>query len=366
MKKEQEKKPQSRPKTYRISRKEREYFMSNMAILMKAAVPIGEALESMRETLPRSGALAKALKQIVADIDQGISLSDALERSGIVPKQTLTMVRFGEKSGKLASNLAVAAEQERKQNIFRSKVRSAMMYPSFVFVVIIVVGLGIAWFLLPKLAVTFTQMKIELPLISKIFLGFGQFLGTNGLWFVPTFLVSFFAAIYFVFFAPGTRNIGQYILRHTPGISRLIQEIEIARFGYLFGTLLAAGVSVVESLELLRDATTHSSYKKLYNYLAHSLREGYSIKASLANYKPTRTLLPVAVQQMIIAAERSGQLAETLESIGDVYSQKADMTTENLEIIIEPIMLVIVAAGVLSVAVSVIIPIYSLVGNLGG
>jgi type II secretory pathway component PulF len=255
---------QHRIKTYRISRKEREYFMTNLAILMKASVPIGEALSSMMETLSKSSVLHKALAQIIADIDQGVSLSDALERSGIVPKQTLTMVRFGEKSGKLASNLQVAAEQERKQNIFRSKVRSAMMYPSFVFVVIIVVGLSIAWFLLPKLAVTFTQMKIELPLISKVFLGFGQFLGTNGIWFVPTFLVSLFAMIYIVFFAPGTKSIGQFILRHTPGISRLIQEIEIARFGYLFGTLLSAGVSVVESLELLRDATTHTSYKKLY------------------------------------------------------------------------------------------------------
>lgn len=366
MKKQQEKNTPPRPKTYRISRKEREYFMTNLAILMKAAVPIGEALVSMQETLPRGSALAKALKQIVGDIDQGISLSDALERSGIVPKQTLTMVRFGEKSGKLASNLQVAAEQERKQNVFRSKVRSAMMYPSFVFVVIIVVGLGIAWFLLPKLAATFTQMKIELPLISKIFLGFGQFLGANGVWFVPSFLVGLFTIIYLTFFAPGTKNIGQFLLRHTPGISRLIQEIEIARFGYLFGTLLSAGVSVVESLELLRDATTHASYKKLYNYLSQSLREGYSIKASLANYPHTRKLLPVAVQQMIIAAERSGQLAETLSDIGDVYNQKADITTENLEIIIEPIMLVIVASGVLSVAIAVIIPVYSLVGNLGG
>lgn len=331
---------------------------------MKAAVPIGEALDSMTESLSKSSSLHKALRQIGEDIDQGISLAEALDRSGIVTAQTLTMIRFGEKSGRLAENLEVAAKQEHKQNIFRSKVRSAMMYPSFVFVMIIVVGLGIAWFLLPKLAATFSQMKIELPLISKIFLGFGQFLGQNGTWFVPVFLCILFVTLYVVFFAPGTRMIGQFILRHTPGIGRLVKEIEIARFGYLFGTLLGAGVSVVDALELLRDASTNRSYRKLYVYLARSLKEGYSLKKSLASYPQAQKLIPSEVRQMIIAAERSGSLADTLVDIGDVYSEKADITTDNLEIIIEPIMLVIVAVGVLGVAVSVIIPIYSLVGNL--
>lgn len=353
-------------KKYHISSKDREYFTSNLSILMKAAVPIGEALQSLGETTRKGSNLQKALLQMEKDIDQGISLADALDRCGIVSTQTLTMVKFGEQSGRLAENLSVAAKQEQKQNIFRSKVRSAMLYPTFVLSMVLVVGLGVSWFLLPRLANTFAQLKVDLPLISKIFIGFGQFLGQNGVWFVPVFLIGMFTLGYILFFAPGTRRVGQFLLLHTPGIGRLIREVEIARFGYLFGTLLGAGVGVIESLELLYDSSSNPRYKKLYRYLRDSFKDGYSLKASLRKYKGINGIIPPAVQQMVIAGERSGSLAETLVEVGDIYGEKADITTDNLEVIIEPFMLVIVAGGVLGVAVAVILPIYSLVGNLGG
>jgi type IV pilus assembly protein PilC len=96
-----------------------------------------------------------------------------------------------------------------------------------------------------------------------------------------------------------------------------------------------------------------------------SFEDGYSFKASFAQYKSTKVMLPPAVQQMIVAGERSGALPETLMSVGTIYEAKADTSTQNLETVLEPILLVIVWLGVLGVAVSVILPIYSLVGGLG-
>jgi len=350
-------------KPFHIRAKEREYFTANLALLLKAAVPVGEALESFNET-SRSSQLKKALNRMKIDIDEGFPLWQALQRSGVVSNQTLALVRLGEQSGNLIQNMQVAAQQEEKQRIFRSKVRSALLYPTFVLSMTLIVGLGVAWFLLPRLAETFSQLNVSLPAISKVFIDFGLLLKTHGLWLVPLSFVVVFITGYIVFGAPKTRSIGQRLLFHIPGISRLLHEVEIARFGYLLGSLLQAGLSITQAFELLQAATSAPQYKKLYAYLQRSFEDGYSFRTSLSTYKHSAKLVPPAVQQMIIAGERSGALPETLTSIGEIYTEKADISTQNLETILEPILLVMVWLGVMGVAVAVILPIYSLVGGL--
>ena len=348
---------------YHLAHKDREYFTTNMAMLLGAAVPVGDIFSSLAET-SRSKTLKKALLQMQNDVEDGLPLWKALERSGIAPMQTLALVQLGEESGDLVQNLKVAAQQEEKQRTFRSKVRSALLYPLFVVSLTVIVGIGVSWFLLPKLAQTFAQLKVELPLISQILINFGVFLQTSGYWAVPAAIFGTLFMIYILFSAPPTKHLGQRLLMHIPGVSRLMHEIETARFGYLLGTLLEAGLSVTEALKLMQKSTGVPAYRKLYAYLYNSFDEGYGFNTSMPKYKKTQKLLSPAVQQMIIAGERSGSLPDTLKNIGQTYEQKADISTQNLETILEPILLIIVWFGVLAVAIAVILPIYSLVGNL--
>lgn len=348
---------------YHIPFKEREYFSENLALLLKSAVPIGEAIDSLAITT-NNRAMKKALAAMQADIEAGFSLANALERSGVVGTQTLALVRLGEQSGRLVENLQLAAEQEEKRHIFRSKVRSALIYPTFVIGLTIIVGLGVAWFLLPRLSDTFTQLNVSLPLISRLMIQFGVFLQQHGLIAVPAFFAGCLAIGYFLFAFQPTKGLGQRLLFKTPGIGRLMREVEIAQFGYLLGTLLTAGLPITEAIRLLAGASTSLRYQKFYLYLAEALGDGYSFKESLARYRRSRKLLPPAVQQMVIAGEHSGSLSDVLSTVGRTYEQKADATTRNLEAIIEPILLIIVWIGVMLVAVAVIVPIYSLVGGL--
>ena len=349
---------------YHVSAKYRDYFTSNLALLLNASVPVQEALTSLQET-SKSKELKGALEQMKHDIDEGIALWKAMERSGIVSTQTLALVQLGEQSGKLIQNLKVAAKQEAKQRIFHSKVRSALLYPSFVLGLTLIIGIGVAWFLLPKLAETFSQLNVALPPISQVFIGIGLFLKTNGLWAVPAGLATVGCIGYILFGYPKTRSLGQRLVFHIPGISKLMYEVEIARFGYLLGTLLDAGLSVTESLDSMGRATPAPRYQKLYRYLRSAIEDGYSFKSSLLRYRHVNTVLPPPVQQMLIAGERSGSLPETLLSIGAIYEEKADVSTTNLEAILEPILLIIVWLGVMGVAVAVILQIYSLIGGLG-
>lgn len=351
-------------KRYHISSKDREYFTGNLAILLQSGVSVSEGLTSLVQT-SSANQFKLAIQQIQRDIDEGMALWKALDRSGIVSAQTLALVQLGEQSGNLVQNLMVAAKQEEKQRIFRSKVRSALIYPSFVLSLTAIIGLGVAWFLLPKLAETFNNLQVELPYISQLFIGFGVFLRDEGLWAVPVGVVVTLVIVYVLFFAPKTRVIGQNILFHTPGISRLMYEVEIARFGYLLGTLLNAGLSVMQALELLGRATTAVRYQALYAHLHDSFENGYSFRNSLPSYKRSQKLIPPAVQQMVIAGEQSGALPETLARVGEIYEEKADISTSNLEAMIEPLLLLVVWVGVIGVAVAVILPIYSLVGSAG-
>jgi type II secretory pathway component PulF len=353
----------ARPHKVHVPRKEREYFTENLALLLKSAVPVSGALESLANST-NNKSMKKALARLGVDIEAGFSLADALERSGITEDQTLALVRLGEASGHLVDNLQLAAQQEEKRHVFHAKVRSALIYPAFVLGLTLIVGLGVAWFLLPRLAGTFSQLNVKLPLISKLMIHFGTFLKLHGVIAVPTFLALCVLTGYILFVAPRTKAIGQRFLLTMPGVGRLIREVEISQFGYLLGTLLEAGLSVTQAMNLLATASAVPPYQKFYHYLGQSLNDGYGFKDSLGQYEKSRKLLPPAVQQMIIAGERSGSLPEVLLTIGRTYEQKSDVTTASLEVIIEPILLVIVWLGVLLVAIAVIVPIYSLVGGL--
>lgn len=353
-------------KRYRVLHipfKEREYFTENLALLLKAAVPIGEALDSLSAGV-RSRPLKKALANIQTDIDAGYNLAEALKRARIVSEQTLTLIQLGEASGNLVENLQIAAQQESKRQAFAAKVRSAFIYPSFVIVLTIVIGLAVAWFLLPRLSMTFAQLHVTLPPISRVMLDFGLFLRDYGIIAVPAFFGAVFLLLYILFGAPYTKVIGRRLLLHVPGVGRLLKEIEIAQFGYLLGTLIEAGLPITQALQLLADTTTSPAYKKLYRHLGESISDGNTFKQSLSDHRRSTKLIPIAVQQMIAAGERSGSLPDVLKSVGNTYEEKSNTTTENLETIIEPILLVTVAGGVLLVAVAVILPIYSLIGSL--
>lgn len=349
---------------YHIRFKDREYFTENITLLLKSAVPIGDALESLSRTT-KNRSMKQALAQMSRDIDAGYSLADAMDRAGIVSHQTLALARLGEASGHLIQNLEIAAQQEEKQHMFRSKVRSALLYPAFVLTLTFVIGLGVAWFLLPRLAETFSQLQVQLPAISQILINFGVFLKNYGAIVVPIVVGAVFLLGLIIFTAPKTKVIGQRLLLSIPGVGRLMREIEISQFGYLLGTLLQAGLSVTQSVQLLASASSLRSYQRFYEFLAKALDDGHSFKEVFSMRPESSKLLPPAVQQMVIAGESSGSLPEVLLTTGRTYEQKSDITTNNLEVIIEPVLLVFVSVGVLLVAVAVLIPIYSLVGGLG-
>ncbi|MFA6588620.1 MAG: type II secretion system F family protein [Patescibacteria group bacterium] len=342
--------------------KDREYVLENLAMLLSAGMDVLSALDSLKHEIG-SSKMKKILAELEFKISDGSALWRALEPSKLLPSYMLSLVRTGEESGRLTENLKVLVNQQVKDREFKSKLKSAMVYPGIVFGLTVVIGLGVAWFILPKLSVVFASLNQTMPWITKVFINFGSTLKTNGVFIVPAIIILLVFLVYILFINYKTKHLGQEVFFHFPGIRRLIQEVEISRFGFILGTLLDSGIPVIESINSLRQATTLVAYQKFYEHIKHNIEQGNSFKTSFETFKGSRRLLPSPYQQLIVSGEKSGRLSESLQYIGKIFDNKIENSSKNIAVILEPVLLVIVWLGVVAVAVAVILPIYNMLGN---
>ncbi len=343
--------------------KERIYLIMNLGLLISSGMTIINAVESIEKEI-KSPLLKKLLKQVRLNLDEGMPLWKALEETNLFNPYAISLVRIGEESGRLSENLKLIAEQSSKDREFKSKIKGALMYPIFVLSLTFILGVLVAWFVLPKLAIVFKQMQVELPFLTKMLIKLGVFLKEYGAIVLPILGLVFFIVIYFLFINNKTKFIGQSILFLMPGLTDFIKDVEIARFTYLLATLLDAGLPITIALDSLHKSTTFPKYKRFYKYLFESIEDGNSFQKTFANYKRINKLLPISVQQLIIAGEQSGNLVEVLTKINQAFERKTEHLTKNFTAILEPILLIIVWIGVVTVALAIIMPIYSLVGNM--
>ena len=200
----------------------KEAVIESLSFLVSSGMPIAESLRSIELELPNSF-MKKIVIETRKNVEDGMSLSAAFLETGIFNAHSISLIKNGEDSGTLAQNLHVIAEQYAKNEVFKSRLQSALMYPIIVVVVTMIVGLGVAWFVLPKLATVFNQLQVKLPLITKIFIGFGEFLNQYGTTVIPIVILVAVVAIYFLFYNKQTIFIGQIIFFSLPGVSKLIK-----------------------------------------------------------------------------------------------------------------------------------------------
>lgn len=345
-----------------VSRESKEYFVENLSMLIASGVSIGEALETVATEMP-SKRVKKAVIDMATKVDEGSMFWKALEESGILNVSAVALIKAGEESGRLAENLKVVAEQIHKNNVMTSKVRSALLYPAFLLTLLVLVGSGIGLFLLPKLAEIFNGLDVQLNLLTRLLINFGLFWSKWG------FILTGLAFVLISILAMGVsynrtmRSWAEVVLFKIPGLSQLMYQSEISRFGFILGTLLEAGLPAVEALDSLSDSMATKRYRDATKIMRESIEEGNTFATTFDRIKDKKAF-PGPIRQLIISAEKSGNLSETLIKLSKIYEDKADITSRNLETLLEPVILVLIAIGVLFVALAVILPIYSLIGGI--
>lgn len=337
-------------------------IMESLSMLLDSGMDVVAAFEAIKADV-RSQAMRRILDEIIADITAGGALWRSVERAGLVPDHVVSLIRIGEESGKLPDNLAVVVEQQQKEQSFNAKVRAAMFYPVIVLVITTIVALGMAWFVLPRLATVFSSLTIQLPLMTRLLIRLAGFLQHYGSIVIPTIVVAIALIIYILFFFSRTRFIGQSIIFSIPGVRRMIREVQLARMGYILGTLLDAGLPIVSAIDSLVQATSFHVYRKLFSHLRGEIEDGHSWKQAFARYKRAHWIVPASIQQLIIAGDESGRLPQTFLKIGRIFEDKSDTTAKNVTVVLEPILLVLVWLAVAGVALAIIMPIYGLISG---
>lgn len=358
-----EKKTKSKPLTkHAASRDAREYFTETLSMLISTGVTVGLSLEILSKEAPTKKVKA-AILAMRDKVDEGGTLWRAIGESGMLNASSVALIRAGEESGRLSENLKVVSEQTHRINMINSKVRSALIYPTFLVVLMLIVGSGISLFLLPRLAEIFEGLDVELNLLTKVMIGFGLFWSHWGLLLSGIFVVAVFIIGMGIAYVKPIRTLAEKVLYVIPGIKTLIYQSEISRFGFIMGSLLEAGLPIVDVLDSLVDSFATVRYSNIAKIIRTNVEEGQSLATTLEKI-PDRKALPGPIRQLIVSSEQSGNLSDTLLKISSTYEEKVEITAENLETVLEPIILIAIAVGVLFIALSVILPIYGLLGGI--
>ena len=343
---------------------EREFLVDNLSVLLNSGMDVLAALQAMAAETKRSR-LRKLINRMITDVENGESVWRSMDNTGLFPPEIISLVRIGEETGRLVSNMQILSLQGQKDRMFRSKIIGAMAYPAFVVSLGSLVGFWVLFFLLPQLATTFASLNMPLPAVTSAIIFLGLFTRDHWSVIVPGLLVAAGAMILVGFVIPQTRFIGQFFLLRIPGFGRLLKDAETGRIGYLLGTLLGAGVDLIDSMRSVARASTFGTFSRFFAFVADRLEEGRTFEQAFAAYKRTGRVLSVPMQQLIVSAERSGGVSKAFLNIGELYQFKADVASKNLTVILEPVLLLVMGIGVLFLALAVVLPIYSLVGGIG-
>ncbi len=332
------------------------FFTQNLEVMIRSGFSLGLALQTL--ILQMSNKKMRAVVEAVtADVQSGISFTDALRKHPRVFSEIfISMIAAGEASGKLEEVLKRLATQLKKDHQLIAKVRNALTYP--IIVVVAMIGIGIAMFILviPKLIEIFQESRVELPLPTRLLIATSNFMAHQ--WYVV--LVSTIVAIFILnrlWRNEKSRRWIDILMLRLPIVGPIIKKIHLARFTRTLSSLLSTDIHIVECFQIISKTLSSRPYRETISRAAEQLKTGVNISKVLASQP---RLFPPLLLQMTTVGEQSGTLDQITGEVANFYEADVDDTMSNLSTIIEPVLMLILGVVVALLAVSVILPIYSL------
>ena len=339
-------------------------FTRELSTMISAGVPLPRGLGTLADQA-EAPYLKKVLRGVNHDVEAGVSLADSLAKYPKVFNDVyINMVRAGEAGGILDDILKRLATQVEKEASMRKKIRSAMAYPIVILTVTIIAFFGIMIFILPKIDGILKDLggpNAKLPVYSQALLNVSGFVQKYAIPIVVLSVIFVFAFKHYIGTEKGKYRWHGLILR-TPVIGKVIAKIAIARFARTFSSLMTAGVSVLDSLEVTSKAVGNRVIQKEIMNVASEVKNGQPLGKQLVNAK----YFPPIVGQMITVGEETGKIGEVLVKVADFYDEEVDVLIDSLTSIIEPVMIILLGALVGLIAASVMGPIASLSKNVSG
>ena len=332
-------------------------FTRQFATMINAGLPIVRALYILGEQTT-SKKLTDTVVQVRKDVEAGLALSEALAKHPkVFNRLYVEMVRAGEIGGILDEVLLRVASQLEKDQDLRRKVKSAMTYPTVVLVLAVVAAAFMLVFIVPIFAKMFKDLGGTLPLPTRIAMGLsGLLTGPLGI-LVAAALIG--GVVFFLRWKEteqGRKVWGRVILKIPAKIGEVVQKVALARFARTLGTLSAAGVPILQALEITATSSGNWVIERALLKSRDSIREGIPI------YRPLESepVFPPMVTRMIAIGEETGDIDGMLEKIAEFYESEVDATIKALTSIIEPLMIVVVGGIVGGIIIAMYLPMFKI------
>ena len=345
----------------KVSAEEFAVFCRQLATLIRAGVTILESVHIMAEQA-ESKPLRKALAQVAQSISQGRQLSDAVaETPDIFPVIFVNMVRAGEVAGNLDDVLDRMARYFEKSYYLREKVKSALAYPLIVGSVSVMVTVFMLVKIVPTFVGIFASYHAQLPLPTRIVLAVSNILA-NDWWIILIVVIALVGGNVVLNRRRTWVRFKDRLKLRLPIFGVLIQKSVVARMARTMSSLFASAVPIVQSLKIVSEIVGNTVVADALMDSATSLQGGQSLAAPIAKSR----LFPPLVAHMITIGEQTGNLDFMLEKIADFYEAEVETYADRLKSLLEPIMILILAAIVGTIVTAVLLPSFSLISHMGG
>jgi MSHA biogenesis protein MshG len=329
-------------------------FSRQLHSLLKAGIPITRALSGLQESAGE--AMRGVIRSVRESLESGIELSTSMARqSGVFNHFYIAMIRVGELTGRLDEVFLRLFHHQEFEKMMRDQVRTALRYPSFVMGVMAVAIGVINLFVIPAFQKVFDGFGAQLPLMTRILVGFSKF--TVAAW--PYLLVGGIAAV-FAFRAWTRTEEGRYRWDRAklgfPIAGKIAQKATLARFARSFALALKSGVPVVQAMNVVAATVENAWFARAIDKMREGVERGDSVLRTAA---ASGIFTPV-VLQMIAVGEESGALDEMLTEVADFYQQDVEYQLKTLSAQIEPILIMFLGGLVLILALGVFLPVWDL------
>lgn len=342
-----------------VRKKELVVFFRQLATLIGAKVTVLKSIRAIQEQTDNTY-FRSVLRDVGNDIEDGSPMSESFGRHPLVfDRMIVSMLASGEVSGNLQKTIEYIANNIESNYQLTSKIRGALIYPAFVILAALSVGFIVVTFILPRITQVVRDLNVEPEWHTKIVMSIGDFMSVY--WWAVLALIFFMiiGIIYYLKSESGRRE-WEIIQLEIPVIGQLLQNLYIARFADNLSILLRGGIPLVKSLVIVSNVVGNSVYQAVIFRAADEVKRGGKLSTAFRR----DPAIPPVVVQMLEVGEESGQLSEILGSAAHFYKQEADNMAKTLSTLIEPIMIIILGIGVGILVFSVLIPIYSIAGQL--
>jgi len=342
----------------RISMKDVVIFARQFSIMIGAGVAMVQALRILVNQTENQK-FKKVIGEIGDEVEGGAPLSDCLaKRPKIFSNFFVSVVKSGERSGKLDEVLNYLADEIGKDYDMIAKIRGSMIYPAVVMVGMVVIGIVMMVFVLPKLMDVMTETGTALPVATRILIAISNFM--TGYWWL---LIILFVGLLFVIKIALSSRTGRWIFDamtlRLPVFGKLFQKILLVRFCRSMNTLLLGGVSIENSLSIAGDVVSNMTYKSLINQTIKEVEDGNSISIVFLD----SPLIPKMVSHMMQVGEETGKLDVVFNKVSEFYNREIDNMLANMMSLLEPLVMILIGVGVGVMVAAVIMPMYSMVGS---